>query len=119
MDKEKENFYRINSLLHDCILPELRDFFIQAWNGEFPENNWFHSTDNPEKLIGKIKRGKGDALLRERILQGSVDEWDLTCVFKALSVLTLDESVTKCIDILKGVRNTISHKPSGKISNDE
>ena len=119
MDKEKENFYRINSLLLDCILPELHDFFIKSWNKEVPTNHWVDAEDNRKELIGKIKGGKRDALLRERILQGNIQHWDLTCVFKALSVLALDESVKKCIDTLKDVRNTMSHLSSSKTSNDE
>ena len=119
MDKEKENFYRINSLLYDCILPDLRDFFTKSWSKEFPTNHWLDSEDNPKELIEMIKGAKRDALLRERILQGSVENWDLTCVFKALSVLELDESAKKCIYQLKDVRNTMSHLPSGKSSDDE
>ena len=117
--KEKENFYRLNSLLYDCILPELRGFFIQSWNREFPTCHWLDFEDNPKKLFEKIKGAKKDALLKERILKGNVDNWDLTCVFKALSALTLDESVKKCIEKLKDVRNTMSHPSSGKSSDEE
>jgi len=119
MGREKENFYRLNSLLYDCILPELRRFFIQSWNREFPDNLWSDSEDNPKTLIEKIKGAKRDALLRERILNGDVENWDLTCVFKALSGLNLDESIKKGIEKLKGVRNKMAHPSSGKSSDDE
>ena len=120
----------ILSLVYDCILPDLRDFFITSWNKVFAENPWLDSKDNRKALMGKIKNSRRDALIKDRILKGGIDTWDATCVFKALLVfepksdesvtldesVTFDESVTKNINKLKDVRDTVSHPSALKCS---
>ena len=115
--REKENFYRIMSLLHDCILPQLREYFIQKWNGQPGKTPWCDSKENGKELLGKMTKGaRRDALIKDRISGGQTGDWDLTCVFKALLVFeeNMDKAEEDGIKILKDVRNTMSHLSGGK-----
>ena len=103
------------SLLCDCILPDLCNFFKLKWNSTVPTNHWQDSIENGKVLLGKIKRAKRDALLKGRISGGQTSDWDLTCVFKALSIFDMDKWEKDYIDELKEVRNDKIHISSGKV----
>ena len=119
VDTEQENFFRLFSLVNESIVPQLREHFLKVWKRQFPKNGWYDSTDNPSELLKLGKEVRRDKLVKERFSKGNVDDWDFTCVSKALSVLDVNELETKCIDKLKNARNTISHLSSGKVSDKE
>ena len=119
VDSEQENFFRLFSLVNESIVPQLREHFLKVWKRQFPTNGWYDSTDNPSDLLELSKELKRDKLVKERVSKGNVDDWDFTCVSKALSVLDVTELEKKCIDKLKKARNTISHLSGGKVSDKE
>ena len=120
VDSEQENFYRLFSLVNESTIPQLRELFLKVWERQFPKNPWYKDTSgNSEALLNLIKGGRRDKLVKERISKGNVDDWDFTCVTKALLALDVSELETECIDKFKNARNTISHLSRGKVSDTE
>ena len=119
VDSEQENFIRLFSLVNESIVPQLRKFFLEVWERQFPANSWCDSSDTRNDLLKMIKGGRRDALVKDRILKEKVDDWDFTCVSKALSALGVNELETTSIDKLRNARNKICHLSSGKVSDKE
>ena len=114
VSREEENFYRLISLMNNCILPQLRALFKDKWNEKFPSNQWRNSKEKGEELLDMIKGAKRDILLKMRLLEGDTDEWDITCVIKALSAVDIDPTENKRIEKLKDIRNYVSHNSDGR-----
>ena len=119
VDREQENFYRLFSLLNECVVPQLQKLFLNAWEAKFPTNPWYNSSDNPSELLNLDKKLRRDNLVKERVSKGNVDDWDFTCVSKALSALYGSGLEADCIDKLRNARNKISHLSSGKVNDKE
>ena len=119
VSKEEENFYRLIPLVNNCILPQLHTLFKDKWNQKFPSNEWENSKEKGEELLNMIKGGRRDQLVKEMISTGNLDEWDVTCTMKALSVFDITDIEKERIKQLKDVRNYISHDSTGKCDDAE
>ena len=114
---KQENYFRVVILYDRVVIPMLRKYFREKWDENFPENRWNDSEEKGQELLKKIKGGRKDALLKERISKGQPEDWDETCIFRALSVCDLgcdEDNITK----LKNIRNYYSHPAARSLDND-
>jgi len=81
-DKEL-NFFNVVQLLFDCVLPKLRDLLRKKWEIEKPTENL------KNKLYKQLKKitGEDEEWLETSVSNGDPSQWNITRIFKALSML--------------------------------
>ena len=77
------NYIKVLVLVYDCILPKLRELFQEKWEREKPTESLNKNIYEQLKNI----RGKDDEWLKTSVSNGDPSSWDMTCIFRALSMI--------------------------------
>ena len=77
------NYIKVLVLVYDCILPKLRELFREKWEREKPTESLKNNIYEQLKNI----RGKDDEWLKTSVSNGDPSSWDMTCIFRALSMI--------------------------------
>jgi len=121
--EEDENLFRARKVIEDELLPRLREYFKQTWNGQRKQSTsaWSDSPDDGEALYLKLKperKKKLDKNVEKKLTSGETMEWDATCLFEAIFALDLGKNKS-IFHALKNTRNELFHKPHGGLCNSE
>ena len=124
--EEDENLFRARKVIEDELLPRLREYFKQTWNGQRKQSTsaWSDSPDDGKALYLKLKperKKKLDKNVEKKLTSGETMEWDATCLFEAIFALDLgkNKSIFHALKNLRDTRNDLFHKPQGGLSSSE
>ena len=120
--EEDKKLFRARKVIEDELLPRLREYFKQIWNGKRIQGipatpAWSDSSNDGKALWLKlIPQWKWlDRKMKKKLESGKTIEWDATCLFAAILALNLGKEVS-IFHELKKTRNELFHKPQGGIS---
>jgi len=139
LSAEKENFFKLTTIVVDIIPKYLRIFFKEQWDRKYPAHKWQSDEKSGEFLVkeipNKIKKQGGITQVHIKNLEkGNEEKWDTTTLVFALLVSGL-ELIPKCrapkerspplriseeIDRLREIRNSaFARKKNCSIKSDE
>jgi len=139
LSAEKENFFKITTIVVDIIPKYLRIFFKDQWGKKYKEHKWQSDEKSGEFLLEKIpnkikKQGGITQVNIKNLEKGNEEAWDTTTLMFALLQSGLELiprcrapkerspplSISEEIDCLREVRNSaFAHARSTSIKSDE
>ena len=110
--EENKNLFRARKVIEDELLPRLREYFKQMWNGQRMQGipatpAWSDSPNDGKALWLKLRPQwkRLDRKMKKKLESGKTMEWDATCLFVAiLAALNLGKEVS-IFHELKKTRN--------------
>ena len=105
----------------------LRTIFKQEWDSRYQATlgAWNNTAINGREMHNIEKRGPGKKENLPKFLNGNINEWDCTVLFNAILYSNsigragLNPTIQKEVDILRQMRNKISHLPQDQLSERE
>ena len=116
----EENFYRVACLVVNVIPTQLRNYFKDKWDANYPFNPW-DDTGNSGKFFLQSEKKINDKGILKNIQNGDRNKWDGTTLFAVLlysshNLIKGDQNTRTCINNLRRLRNEhFAHVDSGKI----
>ena len=83
----QENFVKLTVIL-DIVAENLRAFFTEKWNGQYPMEKWKSNASSGSQLYDKLPKGFRDSRPNKEYIAkmkaGDEQQWDITTLCKVL-----------------------------------
>ena len=123
LSAEDENFYKVSLLVLDLIPNQLRKYFKELWDANYPDYPWLDTSDCGKRFLQNERKLDRNVCLKINL--GDRAKWDATTLIDALlfsshNLIPKGSAIFQAIDRLRVLRNTnFAHLNCAKIGTSE